>query len=159
MVAALVSTAQLFAQSETGDKEVMFNGSYSITKSGDDWQGFGNIAFGLGYFATAKTEVGFGTNISFVGAFADTTFNGNFFLRYHFTEGQKSAPYFLVDAYIPVHPWSTDSIYTRAGFGVKYYIKRNVAFDFHATYGLSVTHPGNFGQIANEFGLVYVFGK
>ena len=158
LAAICICSQPTFAQQEKGDKEVQLNG-FIFATTGDQKIANGNIGVGLGYFITAKNEIGFGTDLTITRGGGDFSFDAGVrgFYRYNFAKsGKKAYPYIDLSMFIEDVKNAGDSTIALPSFGFKYFFKKNAAFDMNFGYGFLVKEPGQ-GAIIGRFGLAFIF--
>jgi len=163
LVIVALSAVPAAAQAEKGDKSVSFNGMVMVfTGEGVTYE-MGVVTAGLSYYATEKVEVGVAPVITIVGG-ADTdtaaTFGFTTFGRYNFAaKGRKAVPYLSAEYWLYDHHDVKNFSALRFAGGAKYYVKRNIAFDFNAGYARNffADEAWRINVIDFRFGIAYVF--
>jgi hypothetical protein len=147
------------AQQEKGDKELQLQGLLDAKVLGSGKGIAGNIYINFGYFFTEQSEAGVGTNLSFTSGSFKPGVGLTGFYRYHFRRTKANLhPYAGIDFFAAsLTSMPSESLFVRPNFGLKYFVKRNVAFDLNAGYLVSVKHPKEDGQIDARFGVSYIF--
>lgn len=153
-------TIPVFAQQEKGDKELQLQGLIQV-QFGDSKAAAGDLFINFGYFFTDRQEAGIGTNVGISGSSDNVDFQAGLtaFYRYHFARKKGNLqPYVGVDffAFDLTSAARTDLIYVRPNIGVKYFFKKNAAFDINSGYGFAVKDAGN-GIADTRLGLSYIF--
>lgn len=150
----------VFAQQEKGDKELQLQALIQV-QFGDFKAAKGDIFVNLGYFFTDRQEAGIGTNVGISGSSDDINFGVGLtaFYRYHFARKKGNLqPYVGIDLFADdlTHKMRVDRLYVRPNIGVKYFFKKNAAFDINSGYGFAVKDAGN-GIADTRLGLSYIF--
>jgi len=147
----LFFTFQLIAQQQKGDSELGINGYYFASTSGGS--GVGNLSFKYGYFFTDNFEAGIGPNFTF--SSSKTTVGSAAFFQYSFLSGDgTNVPYFGAQ-YFKNDFDSDDSGAAGATLGIKFYLKRNAAFDIGFSYLFPLDNAEN-GLIFIAAGLFFI---
>ena len=135
------------------------NGFIFATVAGDQKAGGGNIGVGLGYFITQRSEIGAGMDLTILRAGGEFSVDAGVrgFYRYNFAKtGKKAYPYIDLSMFVEDVKHPGDNTYAESSFGVKYFFKKNTAFDMNFGYGFAVKEPGQ-GAIIGRFGLAFIF--
>jgi hypothetical protein len=180
-------TTHAYAQQEKGDKEIQLQGSFlaSVGKNGNstsaaDTSVFtGNFKFGLvaanfGYFLTRRQEIGVG-GFALITSGSDKDDSGksvssttviaspNVFYRYNFAgENTKVFPYLSVEVGGSfVSGEDAKLLSPRASVGMKYFFKRNTAFDVNTGYSryfvVGQDRSGSIGTLDVRMGISFIF--
>jgi hypothetical protein len=157
------SAVPAFAQAEKGDKEVLLNGDVTTAFGGDSTTTAttGNVSGGLGYYFTQAIELFGAMNLGFArdatnGTDVDAGLGLAF--RYNFARtGRQTVPYLGVEYALNSVKNAKDSSYIQPNAGFKYYLQRNMAFDFNVSYGHALFTSGGGNIVRESFGLVFGF--
>jgi len=157
------SAVPALAQAEKGDKEVLFNGDVTTAFGGDTTSSTttGNVSGGLGYYFTQQVELFGALNLGFSrDAIGGTNTDAGIGLafRYNFARtGRQTVPYLGLEYAMNSVKSAKDSSYIQPNAGFKYYLQRNMAFDFNVSYGHALFTSGSGNIIRESFGLVFGF--
>jgi hypothetical protein len=150
------------AQAAKGDKEILLHGDVTGRFGGDaESATTGTVAAGLGYYFTNRVELFGSVDLSInhqgtAGTSADAGFGTAF--RYNISQPDvKLVPYVGLEYSLNSMRNPKDSSFIEPNGGVKYYIRRNVAFDVNASYGHALFSSGGGSVIRESVGLVFGF--
>ena len=156
----LLGAVPAFAQAEKGDKEVLLNGDVSSSFGGGSTSATtGNVSAGLGYYFTQRVELFGSVNLSMSRqATAGTSVDAGVGMstRYNFAQpGVKTVPYLGFEYSLNSVKNPKNSSFVEPNGGIKYYLRRNVAFDFNVSYGHALSSAGGGNVVRESVGLVF----
>jgi hypothetical protein len=162
-VLVLSFAGSALAQAEKGDKEVLLNGDVTSSFGADASSATttGNVTGGLGYYFTQEMELFGSVNLAMsrqatAGTSVDAGLGVSF--RYNFaTPGRKTVPYAGFEYSLNSLRNPTDSSFVQPNGGLKYYVRRNVAFDVNVSYGHALLSNASGSVIRESIGLVFGF--
>ena len=166
----IVVAGNIFAQIESGDKEVSFLGYFS-TFVGEDVEpnGFGSLQISYGRFMSKYLEVGIAPTISFSTmqnedgeSELDTQLSGSVFFNLNLAAASKTIPYISGQYYqftfkIPEDQEFSDYSYANVGFGIKSFFNEYAAFNTQVIYGFSMAEEAEGGILMILTGLSFIF--
>ena len=158
----VVCAVSAFAQAEKGDKEILLNGDTTSSFGGGSASSTtGNVAAGLGYYFTQRVEMFGSVNLSMsrqaaAGTSVDAGVGMSF--RYNFARsGVKTVPYLGFEYSLNSVENPKDSSFAEPNGGLKYYLRRNVAFDVNVSYGHALFSAAGGNVIRESVGLIFGF--